>query len=527
MLSRRRLSVVLPVLLLGWTVAAYGWGPRKVRAEVSEDSDVAQSLKSFTALFQLVESNFADPVEADTAIYQGAIPGMLQTLDPHSSFLDPKYFALLREEQQGRYYGVGMMVGMRNDRVVVVHPFSNSPAHRAGIRPGDLIASVDGTSAKGFNTSQVADRLKGARGTSVSVTIDREGEEKPLTFAMIRDEIPRRSVPEPVVLQPGVGYIRIEHFNENTGNEVDEALRVLNEENLKGLVLDLRRNPGGLLSEGVAVANRFLKAGQTIVSHRGRASSEQAYVAKGGKRGEYSVVVLVDRGSASASEIVAGALQDHDRAWILGDGTFGKGLVQSQYPLSNQTALLLTTAKYYTPSGRLIQRDYEHKSFFDYYYRRNDNAESKDVRRTDSGRVVFGGGGITPDERFESPRYDVLQATLLRSGAFLGFLTKYLSANKVVTDKGWEPGMETLVEFQRYLADNRIPFEQKAFDQHADWMKEQIRQQMNLIAFGKDEADRLAVTTDPAVRRAVEVLPKAKAPVVDSERMIAERRSKE
>jgi Periplasmic protease len=234
----------------------------------------------------------------------------------------------------------------------------------------------------------VADLLKGPRGTQVQVVIAREGAEKPISFNIIRDEIPRKSVEDAFFVKPGILYLDIQSFNENTSREMEDNLKRVGENNVKGLILDLRENPGGLLNEGVAVADHFLQKGQTIVSHRGRASADKPYIARHGNGGrDYPIVVLVNRYSASAAEIVAGALQDHDRAWILGDNTFGKGLVQTVYPLSENTGLALTTAHFYTPSGRLIQRDYTNTSFYNYYYRKDVETKNlQDVKMTDSGR---------------------------------------------------------------------------------------------------------------------------------------------
>ena len=239
---------------------------------------------------------------------------MTRTLDPHTSFFDPKDFQLLREDQKGHYYGVGMTVAPRNGKTIVIAPFAGSPAYKAGIRPGDVILEVNDKRTDNMTTTEVADLLKGQRGTPVQVVIAREGADKPIIFNIIRDEIPRKSVEDAFWLKPGVMYLDIQSFNENTSREVEENFRRLGEQNVKGLVLDLRENPGGLLNEGVAVADRFLQKGQTIVSHRGRSSPEKPYVARHGNSGyDYPIVVLVNRYSASAAEIVAGALQDHDR----------------------------------------------------------------------------------------------------------------------------------------------------------------------------------------------------------------------
>jgi len=278
----------------------------------NSDSDVSDSLKQFTEVYDVVEQNYAEPVNPDKAIYNGAIPGMLHVLDPHSNFFDPKSYSLLREDQRGKYYGVGMTVGPRNNKVIVIAPFVGTPAYRAGIHPGDIIAAVDGKATDNMTTGDVADLLKGPKGTTVHITILREGADKPLEFAVVRDEIPRYSVDLHFMIKPGIGYMHVSGFNETTEKEVQDALdNFYQQGELKGLILDLRQNPGGLLNEGVGVADKFLHKGQLIVSHHGRSSPERRYTASHGNGGrDYPLVVLVNRGTASAAEIVAGAIQD-------------------------------------------------------------------------------------------------------------------------------------------------------------------------------------------------------------------------
>src|SRR5579884_2651071 len=347
--SRRSLFLVIFILVLCGCMGAL-FGQRTAAVEGSSDGEIRDNLKEFTQVYDLVEKNYAEPVNPDKAIYNGAIPGMLRVLDPHSNFFDPKAYSLLREEQRGKYYGVGMQVGPRNNKVIVIAPFVGTPAYRAGIHPGDVIIAVDGKATDNMSTPEVADLLKGPKGTTVHITILREGTEKPLEFAVVRDEIPRYSVDNHFLIRPGIGYMHVSGFQETTEHEVAAALEDFGD--LKGLILDLRQNPGGLLSEGVGVADKFLRKGQVIVSHHGRSSPEKVYRAAHGNGGkEYPIVVLVNRGTASAAEIVAGAIQDHDRGLIVGETTFGKGLVQTVYPLSENTGLALTTAKYYTPSG--------------------------------------------------------------------------------------------------------------------------------------------------------------------------------
>jgi carboxyl-terminal processing protease len=505
----------------------YGPGLSKAFAasSASSDDDIRASQKQFSGVLSLVEENFAEKVNADKSIYKGAIPGMLRTLDPHSSFFDPKDFEQLREDQRGHYYGVGMTVANRNGRTIVITPFPGSPAYKAGIRPGDAILEVSGKRTDNLNTTEVAELLKGPRHTEVQIVVARQGIENPINFAVIRDEISRKSVEDIFWVAPGVAYLDIQQFNENTSQEMEQNLKLLGEQNIKGLVLDLRENPGGLLNEGVAVAGHFLNKHQVVVSHRGRTSAEKPYVAShSGKAPEYPIVVLVNRYSASAAEIVAGALQDHDRAWILGDNTFGKGLVQTVYPLSDNAGLALTTAKYYTPSGRSIQRDYTHTSFFNYYYRKDlDTKNPLDVQKTDSGRTVYGGGGISPDEKWAAPKYNQFQVEILRKYAFFDFTAKYFGKRDTRLQKGWAPDQDILNQFHRYLLDEHVPFSEAEWSDNLSWTKQQLQHEVYTTAFGTEAARRLGVENDPEVKRAVESMNKARALVESVSRQMAQR----
>jgi carboxyl-terminal processing protease len=367
--------------------------------------------------------------------------------------------------------------------------------------------------------------LKGPRGTQVQILISRACSEKPITFNVTRDEISRKSVQDAIWLKPGVAYMNVESFNETTSPEVEENLKRLGENNLKGLVLDLRDNPGGLLNEGVAVADRFLRKGQSIVSHHGRNSQEKTYVARRGNGNHnYPIVVLVNRYSASAAEIVTGALQDHDRAWVLGENTFGKGLVQTVFPLQENTGLALTTAKYYTPSGRLIQRDYSHISFFDYYNHKDlDSKNMQDVKMTDGGRTVYGGGGISPDEKYVTPKLNPFQIQLLSKFAFFNFSKCYFGTHEAKLPSNWAPEQNILTEFHDFLMNEKITFTEAEFAENNDWIKRYLRKEMYVTAFSADEARRITVETDPMVLKAVDSLPKAKALLESANRVIVQR----
>src|SRR5579859_3993363 len=315
--ERRGLILVVVVLIISGVLGGI-YGP-SVRATTATTDDYQTAVRDFTSVLSVVQANYAEPVDADKAVYQGAIPGMLRMLDPHSNFFDARQFALLREDQRGKYYGVGMVVAPRENHTVVMSPYVGAPAYNAGIRPGDVIMKVDDKATDGLTTSDVADMLKGAKGTIVKITVSREGYSEPLVFTVTRDEIPRHSVDIAFLLKPGIGYIRLSGFNETTDREIADGLKKLDAPSLDGLILDMRGNPGGLLNEAVAVSDMFLDKNQLIVSHHGRTSPERRYYAVRGNQGITTpLVVLVNGGSASASEIVTGSIQDNDRGLVVG-----------------------------------------------------------------------------------------------------------------------------------------------------------------------------------------------------------------
>jgi carboxyl-terminal processing protease len=488
---------------------------RKVGAQSSEDeSQLRDSLKSFANVYALVEHNYAEPIsgdKADAAIYDGAIPGMLQVLDPHSHFYDPKAYALMRENQRGHYYGVGMVIQQQNNKVYVVTPYENTPSYRAGIHPGDVIAAVDGKSTDGWSSDQVAKALKGPKGTHVQVTTVRYGQAKPLVFDLVRDEIPHPSVDLKYEIRPGVGYIHLTEFQETTGQEMQDAINGF--PNLKGLVLDLRENPGGLLSQAVDVCDHLLVKGQTIVSQRGRAYPDQNYTATHGNGGKtFPIVVLVNRDTASAAEIVSGALQDHDRALIVGETTFGKGLVQTVYNLSENSGLALTTYHYYTPSGRLIQRNYAGLSLYDYYNHAGAlpaDSSNREVKLTDSGRTVYGGGGITPDEKIETPKNTPFQDELIYKDVFFHFAPQYVADHTV--DKNFEVNDAVLADFKKFLTAQGVEFTDADINGASDWLKANIKQEIVTIEFGQLQGLRVMADWNPMIQKALTYLPEAQA----------------
>jgi carboxyl-terminal processing protease len=538
--SQRRYFLFIPLFLAACALVGGLFGPGastvsaapqavQRNASATSDEDLKASIESFTKIYDLVDQNYSDKLSSDKAIYKGAIPGMLRTLDPHSNFFDPKEFAGLREEQHGMYYGIGMLIGAqpRTGKPMVIHPFGGTPAYKAGIRPGDLLMEVNDKRVDDLNTTEVAEMLKGPKGTKVQVTVRREGTEKPIAFNLIRDEIPRNSVDTAFWVKPGIAYMRIQSFTETTSHEVDDNLKALGEQNIKGLILDLRENPGGLLQEGVATAGHWLDRGQVVVSHKGRAYSEKPYVARGSQYGEsYPIVVLVNRYSASAAEIVAGALQDHDRAWILGDVTFGKGLVQTVYPLNDNTGLALTTQHYYTPSGRLIQRNYSNISFLDYYYgKRGETKDPTDIKQTDLGRTVYGGGGITPDEKFEPTKLDAFELSVARKNGFFGFSAKYFSDHDTKLQKGWVPDEAVLESFHDYLLKQGVKFSEADWAKDRAWVRDQLRAEMYVTAFSYEDSQRVGVEQDPEVQKAIDAMPKAASLLAQSKTRFEKQRA--
>jgi carboxyl-terminal processing protease len=533
---KQKLAITATALILTLS-ALTGYG---IRANAATQTDeLPKSMHSVADAYALVEKNYADKISAEKAFYQGAIPGMLRTLDPHSNFVDPAEYREMQRKQRAQYFGVGMLIGVdTNNKIVVMEPFPGSPAWKADLRRGDTIFAVDGKQAGDLPScktsaaqcsADVAGMLRGPKGTIVKVTVKREGVADPVTAEVTRGEI-STSIVDAYWYKPGIVYLRIDSFEaQNVAHDVEEDLHSLGEQNVTGMILDLRGNPGGLVNEAVNVAGRFLRDGQIVVSHRGRAEQEQVFRAKANALAQkYPIVVLVDNRSASAAEIVSGALQDHDRAWIMGDTTFGKGLVQAQFPLSEGAALLLTIAHYYTPSGRLIQRDYSHESFLDYYYAKHDGVQnSQDIKSTDGGRKVYGGGGITPDEKYASQHLNLFQRKVLSfatgQNTFYHFGNVYFGGNKPILPMGWQPDQNTLERFKTFLKSQNISFTDDEFNANRDWVSNQIKYELLFRAFDRHMAERAQWSDDPEIKKAIESLPRAQSLLMQVQRVLAQR----
>jgi carboxyl-terminal processing protease len=401
----------------------------------------------------LISSNYVEKIDERSLVRDG-ITGMVADLDPYSEFLDKRELEGLLEMSKGEFQGVGMEIAVREDYPTVISPLEGSPAYEAGIQAGDKIIKIDGISAKGFSGEEAQLKIRGLKGSTVRLTILREGIKDSLDFNIKRDVIEIKSVAFSGELEDGIGYVRLTRFSENAPAELKEALEDLKLKKIKGLILDLRGNPGGLLQEAVRVAELFLVKGVLVVEVKGRKDSKKFYSQARPALDKTPLLVLVDFGSASASEIVAGAIQDYDRGLILGDTTFGKGAVQTLFELRDNTALKLTTAKYYIPSGRLIQKDFDdHDNLAGNTEKIGDTLQHRSPEKvfyTEKGREVYGGGGIVPDIIIPDPDFPQLIQSLLQKGYFFDFAVQYSVTHKNIPED-FKADEKILKEFKDYI----------------------------------------------------------------------------
>lgn len=495
-----------------------------------------QALTDYKEALDLILKYHVYGKNADTGkLTASAIESMLETLDPHSSYFDPAEYSSLLSEQHSEYSGIGASIANfgSGERLAtyVVATFAGSPADKAGLRFGDRMVAVDGASVLGRDSLTVRDRVRGPVGTKVTVTIERPGLKNPIDVVLIRGRVPQPSIPDHYMIEPTIGYVDLSAgFNYTTSEELDSALKDLAGKGMRSLILDLRNNSGGILNEAVKVAGKFLPRGSTVLSQKGRLPFENRVWNSSDRNPlEIPLIVLVNDETASASEIVAGALQDHDRALIVGERTFGKGLVQSVIDLPYGAGLTLTTAKYYTPSGRLIQRDYSNIGLYDYYNHKTIITEAQEQRfrrTTAGGRPVFGGDGIRPDEIVKGTEMTELRDALidpiflfsreLASGSVSGlkpfgvFSGRTGFAPSDVTSR-FEITPEIFQAFEKFVSQNfgsRIS--RDAVRSETDFVKERIRYDLCSAAGGSVAAKRILDQTDPQLQRAVTMFPEAR-----------------
>ena len=493
--------------------------------------------QDYVAATELIREKYVDPPTYE-ALNRAGIQGMLRTLDPHSVFYDRKGFEELRREQRSVYYGIGASIQQRYRGVYIMEPFRDTPASRAGLRYGDYIVSVDGESAENWTVDQVRNHLRGELGSKVKVTVKRAGEEAPLTVSIERGAVDLPSISTHYMIKPGVGYINLSRgFHSTTSDELSQAINELKLKGARSLVLDLRNNPGGFLDQAIKVSDKFLERGQTVLSVRGREGRvpSRDWPAESGSPETFPLVVMINRGSASASEIVAGAVQDHDRGLIVGQGSFGKGLVQTIFPLPGGTGLTLTTARYYTPSGRLIQRDYSNGSFYEYIWRRNVNGgqtpaptPTTEQKQTDLGRTVYGGGGIEPDIKVEPGRVTNPQWAIWTTGLFM--FVRELTAGKIAAAPSFKVNDitfgrearpdefvvtdEIMTAYRAFITDfaaknSEIGITNAMIEENFAWARQKIREEVVFAAYGVDAAQKTVTQNDAQLQRAIGELPNA------------------
>jgi carboxyl-terminal processing protease len=465
--------------------------------------DIPEQMKKFVDVYAAVERESADAVTPEKAVYGGAIPGMLRRLDPHSVFLDPGQFQQLREMQDSTRKGFGSVVSVVPGRVVVLQVLPGSPASKAGLGPGDEIISVNGFQIARLDMEQLVELLSQTRQNPARLDVRRPGNARLLQFTLTPAELQAPSVERAFLVRPGIAYLRVTSFDAETGKQIKEAVEKLGGAGLHGLVLDLRNNPGGLVPAALDTACLFLKPEQKLLTIRGRATEpKDENVPKSAAPYGFPVALLINAKSASASEIVAGALQDHDRAIIVGEPSFGKGLVQSVYPLSEASGLALTTAYYYTPSGRSIQRALAGAQIV--------RQEPKEYR-TDSGRRVRGGGGIQPDYEVYPEPYTRFRTALEASGAFTSFATEYTRRRTGITEK-FEVTPEVLDEFHVFLAERNIQPGVAEWSSEREWIRNRVKTEIFNQSLGVARGDEVEAQRDPVILTALDKLGKLPPP---------------
>ena len=531
-MSRKLWIIALIFIVTGAVIGGlFGRMPLRISADTSITPE--RVVADYSEALDVIDKNYVGNVDHEK-ITDSSVQGMLWTLDPHSSFFTREEFKKLYEEQSSEFYGIGVSILQHRDGVYVQSVIPNTPADKSGLRYGDRFVQVDGKDARDWSSAEVSKNVRGEKGTTVKIKVERAGAAQPLEFNIVRGGVPLPSIRNYFMLSNGIGYVGLTGgFQETTAQELDSAIADLKKQGMKSLVLDLRGNPGGLLPQAIEVVSRFVPGGETVVSVKGRAryAQSQDLRATSGENQDFPLVVMINGNSASASEIVAGAIQDYGRGLIVGSDSFGKGLVQRVFPLPYGTGLTLTTARYYTPYGRSLQRDYSNGSIYE-YYTHSDGADDSDAKpkpvgspvTTANGRVLYGGRGIEPDVKAPAPAFSTLRARI-NEAAF--YFTRQLAAGKVA-------GFENLkVDKQNYktvIQPTDVTVSDKLYEAFKNWIvankengltaenlsgqvdysRMRLREELVTATYSNEAGVQVLLEADPQLAKAVESMPEAK-----------------
>ena len=515
------------IMMIGVAAAAAisGVAMRHPVFQTPTRSNVYQEIQRFNEVFNAVSKYYVEEIDNQKLI-NGAIAGMLETLDPHSVYIPKEQLAEVAEKFEGHFYGIGIEFDIFNKIPTVVSPMPGTPADRLGLRSADQLIAIEGKSTFGFNQEEVRKRLRGPEGSQVRITVRRPGMDDPFEVTITRDKIPITSVETFFMLDQLTGYILVTRFAKTTGEELESAMSKLEKSGMKQLVLDLRGNAGGFLEQAVTVADKFLEHGKKVVYTRGRIAqaNDDFFATDDDKHPRLPLIVLMNHGSASASEIVAGAVQDWDRGLVVGETSFGKGLVQSQIGLRDGAAVRITTARYYTPSGRLIQRPYD-KGASDYYEEGwddvdpnaalADSTKERPTYKTSAGRLVYGGGGITPDYQLKWHRPTQFTVELILKRTFFEYASDFVNRHRQLAAdynnfrQTWQPGEAVLAEYRRKIEAQKIKFDQESWTKDLDFIKQRLKSEIALNLWDRQKWYEIEASNNKQMQEVLRLFPQA------------------
>ncbi len=494
------------ILLIVLLIIIGFWAGRFSAARANNEGNLYSYMQLFTQILSKLEKNYVEEINPENLI-TGAIQGMLETLDPYTTYLTKEDFEELKTTTRGEFGGLGIHISSQDDYITVMSVIEGTPASRYGLMAGDQIIKVNDESTKGWSASKAAKNLRGPKGTKVNITIKREGVPEVMNIEIVRDVVKIASIPYVYKIKDDIGYIRITNFNATTDKDLHKALLELSEQNIKGLLLDLRSNPGGLLDQAVETVDEFLPMNKLVVYTKGR---KEEFEKKFYTNDNYSfdsipIIVLINNGSASASEIFAGSLQDWDKALIVGENSFGKGSVQQLFPLPMGNGIKITTSKYYIKSGRCIQKDRK-KDSTNKLVVDSSKVNNKQVFHTVSGRVFYGGGGITPDIIIKQDTLSTFEISVVRKNLFFNFAVEYIASHDI--EKDFTVTDDIFNQFVEYINETKIEYTEEQMDEAKEWLKNSVEYQIVSNKFGLEQGNKIAVKQDPQLQKALKLFEK-------------------